>query len=111
MIHPDDWEILLREPRADTVVDWLIWLFFTGPVMILALAAGWRRLRDSRAPARAGLLTVGALLILLTGYGIWHGVNIRLVQAACWRGGPDAVSETWKAYCHDIPPQGVEDYY
>lgn len=111
MIHPDDWHILLREPRGGTVVEWLLWLAIAGPVIIWAAKVAWRRLRDRSAHLRPGLLAAGSILFLLTAYGFWHGVNIRLVQAACWRGGPDAVSNDWKSYCRHIPPQGVDGYY
>ena len=111
MIHPDDWAVLLREPRAGTVFEWLLWLVLAGPIMLWAASVAWRRFRHSGSRLRPGLLTVGTILFLLTGYAFWHGVNIRLVQAACWRGGPDAVSRGWKSYCREIPPQGVDGYY
>ena len=111
MVHPDDWAILLREPRGGTVAEWVLWLLLAGPIMLWAANVGWRKLRDRRAPLKPALLLAGGLLFLLTGYGFWHGVNIRLVQAACWRAGPDAVSDPWKSYCRSIPPQGVEGLY
>ena len=111
MIHPDDLAILFREPRAATVMDWVIWLAIAGPIIFHAGRALWRRLRRRDAPLRPWLLGLGAVCLLLSAYGFQHGVNIRLVQAACWRAGPDAVSDGWKNYCRNIPPQGVDGLY
>lgn len=111
MIHPDDWEVLLRAPRGGTVAEWVLWLVIAGPIKMWAAKVAWRRFRNRGARLRPGLLAVGGVLFLLTAYGLWHGVNIRLVQAECWRAGPDAVPARWKGYCERIPPQGVEGLY
>lgn len=103
-------EVIHPRRLGGSVAEGMIWLLLAGPVMIWASNAAWRRLRDRRKPLRPGLPTLGGSPFLVTAYVFWRGVNLRLVQAACWRGGVDAVSDDWKPYCRRIPPQGVDGY-
>jgi len=111
VIHPDDWVVLLRSPGPQTVVSWLLWLGLTGPVMLAAVISVTHRKRGERLRRRPILWTAASLLLALTLWGVWFGFEVRYVQAACWRGGPDAVPDRWRNYCETIPPQGVEGLY
>ena len=111
MIHPGDWAVLLRSPAPQTIVSWLLWLGVTGPVMLAALVSVTHRKRDERLRRRPILWTAAFLLLALTLWGVWYGFEVRYVQAACWRGGSEAVPDRWRNYCENIPPHGVEGLY
>lgn len=110
MGHPDDWAVLLRWPAPQTIISWLLWLGLAGPVM-LAAAVSLRPHKRGRLRRRPLLWTAGSLLLALSLWGVWHGFEVRYVQAACWRGGPDAVPDRWRNYCEDIPPQHATGLY
>lgn len=109
MVHPDDWAVLLRAPSFETTMGWVVWLTITGPLTVAMLISLVRWPKDRRV--RPILWTLGAIVSLLTAWGAYAGFEVRRVQAACWRAGPDALPERWQEYCREIPPQHVEGLY
>lgn len=111
MIHPDDWLVILRAPNFQTTMNWVFWLVFAGPVMGFAAGSLFLPRDPQERRPRPVLWTTGLLLAMITVWGFWYGLEVRSVQARCWRAGASAVPEAWRDYCRDIPPQHVEGLY
>ncbi|HYG25646.1 MAG TPA: hypothetical protein VD906_01950 [Caulobacteraceae bacterium] len=75
--------------------------------MLAALISLTRRKMGERMRKRPILWTAASLAFAATLWGVWYGVELRHIQAVCWREGPNAVPESWRGYCERIPPQGV----
>lgn len=112
MIHPEDWEVLLRLPRPATLA-WIP-LFIVLPALVITLPVtafaylGRGRFEICRRDIkRLFILIIATMTAIL----LWAGISTRLWQAACWRLGPEGMPPTDHDACKLMPPQGVEGYY
>ncbi|MFT3722613.1 MAG: hypothetical protein QM773_03415 [Hyphomonadaceae bacterium] len=112
MIHPQDWEVLLRLPRPGTMLTLLA--FIAIPTLVVMLPVlGFRYLGRGRfdIPARDIKRLFILIVAIMTAFVLWLGISGRMWQAACWRLGPEGMPPQDQDVCRNMPPHGVEGFY
>ena len=110
MINPDDWAVILRWPRASTILQ-VSAVVLAPTVLVVGFVAGLNYFNRRRMPQRALAIVGLAVAVPLIAVSAYVGVNARMRQAACWRLGPDGVTPSEHEVCERMPPRGFESFY